>query len=317
MARLIDSVVGHRSNWSDLQSWRERQRVPHALAFVGSAGVGKKCVAWAFAQALVCEAADGESPCGQCPACARVANHQSESVLYIEPENALIKLEATQRVLSFLSLRRLGKARVIIIDEAQYLNPQAGNALLKSIEEPPEQTYFILLVSEFSQLLATLRSRLQVMRFSPLTSAEMRQLFREGEPPAEWMMHSARGSLAQLEVFRDADTQELRQLTLSFLQAAFRRQRDGLNALLDRSKERALALRCVQLLQQLLRDWSVLDNGELIHSDLTSALRELPALAAEQRVDLWRSALQMEQDLVAHVDRQLIFENFFHRASAG
>ena len=103
--------------------------------------------------------------------------------MFIEPQNGTIKLEASEQILQFLSLRQLGRARVVIIDEAQMLNPQTTNALLKAVEEPPENTYFILVVSELSQLLPTLRSRLQVLRFSPLSPQEIAA--GEAEPSSD------------------------------------------------------------------------------------------------------------------------------------
>lgn len=312
MARLIEAVIGHRVIWQNLLHQLQVQHVPHAMAFAGPSGIGKKRMAWAFAQAMVCELETALAPCGDCPACRRIENQQSESVLFVEPQKGTIKLESTHQVLQFLNLRRLGKARVVIIDGAQNMNLQAANALLKVIEEPPEQTYFILLVSEWSQLLPTLRSRLQMLRFSPLSEVEMKT---QEDLPA-WMLRSARGSFAQLESFRDAEVDELRQLTIEFLVGAVDGRRQGLDGLMDRTKDREVAARAVHFLQQLLRDWSLIETDDTIHSDLRSRLEALSRPVLPQRVALWRKAFQMEQDLNAHVDRALIFENFFYQAQA-
>ncbi len=307
MARLIDSVIGHRDVWTGLRQQMEAEKLPHALAFSGPAGIGKRRVAWAFAQALLCDST--QAPCGECPSCLRVAGGQSESVLYVEPSKNTIKLEAAREILAFLNLRRLGRARVVLIDGAQNLNPQAANALLKIIEEPPAQTYFVLIVSAWSQLLPTLRSRLQARHFNPLSEAEIQKL--ETEPVPTWMLRSARGSFSQLEAFRDPQSDEIRKLTLGLLAGALAGQREGLEHLLEHSKDREVAGRAIAFLQQLLRDWSVLGTGELLHADLESSLAALPPLPSEQRLALWRKAHQLEQDLNAHVDRFLLFENFF------
>lgn len=312
MARLIDTVIGHRAIWQNLLHQLQVQHVPHAMAFAGPTGIGKRRVAWAFAQALVCEREAAVAPCGECPTCKRVENQQSESVLFVEPQKGTIKLESTQQVLQFLNLRRLGKARAVIIDGAQSMNPQAANALLKVIEEPPEQTYFLLLVSEWSQLLPTLRSRLQMLRFSPLSEVEM----KTQEDLPSWMLRSARGSFEQLEGFRDAEVDELRQLTVEFLVGAVEGRRQGLDGLMDRTKDRDVAVRALHFLQQLLRDWSLLETEDTIHSDLRPRLEALNRPELQKRVALWRKAFQMEQDLQAHVDRALIFENFFYQAQA-
>ncbi len=312
MAGLIESVTGHRATWDQLLSQLRGGRLAHALAFIGPGGIGKRKVAWALAQALVCESES--AACGHCGPCKRVASQQSESVLAIEPAGGLIKLESAQQILQFLNLQRLGRARVVILDGAQLLNAQAANSLLKILEEPPEQTYFILLASEISQLLPTLRSRLQVVRFTPLSESELQRV--SPEPAPAWMLRSARGSAEQLATFRDAHSEDLRASVLGLLRESFAGRRDGIAPVLEHSKDRDAALAAIHMLQQLLRDWNVQGGGELIHSDLGSELSKLPQPQADRRAELWRSAFQMELDLAAHVDKSLIYENFFYLARA-
>jgi DNA polymerase-3 subunit delta' len=310
MARLIDAVIGQRAAWDVLMQQLNKDRLAHALAFAGPAGVGKKKIAWALAQALVCERE--HPPCGECGPCRRVEGSQSESVLFLEPTAGALKLEAAQQILHFLTLRSLGRARVVILDDAQRLNPQAANALLKILEEPPARTYFVLLVNEISQLLPTLRSRVQVVRFAPLTPAQLQQV--SADPAPEWMLRSARGSAEQLARFRDAGSEESRAAVLDFLRQALHGRHEGVPAMVERAKERDEAVGLLHLLQQLLRDWSLLGESDLIHSDLESALRALPPVAPERRTALWHAAFQMELDFAAHVDKALLFENFFYRA---
>jgi DNA polymerase-3 subunit delta' len=280
-------------------------RLPHALALAGPAGIGKKRLAWALAQALVCER--DPRPCGECGPCKRVAAQQSESVLLIEPEKGTIKLESTQAILQFLTLQRIGRARAILVDDAQLLNPQATNALLKAVEEPPPETFFILTVSELSQLLPTLKSRVQVLRMSPLTDAEL--LTAESAPA--WMVRSSRGSFQQLAAFRNEESEELRKLALNFISAALSGRREGLDSLLDRTKEREAALSAIHFIQQLLRDWAIAGEGA-IHSDLAPKLQALRPLANEKKIELWRRSFQVEQDMKAHVDKSLLFENLYY-----
>ncbi len=314
MAGLIDAVVGHRAPWDMLLAQAKQGRMAHALAFVGPSGIGKRKVAWALAQALVCEAVD--APCGVCPLCRRIESQQSESVLLIEAAGSMIKIESAQQILQFLNLQRLGRARVVIVDGAQWLNPQAGNSLLKIIEEPPPQTFFILLLSEISQLMTTLRSRVQVIRFAPLSEVELQRV--STEPAPTWMLRSARGSAEQLASFRDAQSEELRGSVLSYLRESLAGRRAGIGPVLEQAKDREGALSAIHMLQQLLRDWNVAGSGShaLIHTDLSSELTQLPVASSEARAELWKSAFQMELDLASNVDKSLLFENFFYRARA-
>jgi DNA polymerase-3 subunit delta' len=304
MARLIDSIYGHEETWQALRARGED--LPHALAFTGPAGIGKRRVAWALAQALLCTSE--EKPCGQCGPCLRVEKQQSEAVLAIEPSGTQIKLESALQVQEFLSLALLTPARIVIVNEAQLMNAQTANALLKLVEEPPPGTRFFLIVPEISQLLPTLKSRSQVVRFRPLT----RQVLEQEQPSPAWMLNSARGSFERLAQFQDEDVSDLRQRAFDFLACSLRQDRSGLQALLERTKDREAALRAVRFLQQGLRDWSAQGAAAAIHADFNWA--ELPQTSPHRRVQLWQYAQQMESDLIGNVDRSLIFENFYYRS---
>lgn len=307
MARLIDSIFGHEDIWQTLMGLVHKDRLPHAMAFTGTPGVGKRMMAWALAQALVCERE--QKPCGQCPSCHRIELHQSENVLFIEPEGTMIKLEAAEEILQFLSLQQIGAARMVIIDQAQLLNPQAGNALLKIVEEPPPNCYFVLITPEISQLLPTLRSRSQVLRFSPLKP----EVLQKAEKLPPWMVRSSRGSFENLEVFRDPENTELRKTVLGFLTHSFAGERAGLQYVLEASKEKESGSKVIRMLQQLLRDWVLMGSGELLHEDLRAELAELPEWEPRSKAELLRYSFQMEMDFLGHIDRSLIFENFFYR----
>jgi DNA polymerase-3 subunit delta' len=283
------------------------------MVFTGPKGVGKSLIAWAFAQRIVCEG--DHPPCGKCGPCMRVENRQSESVLFIEPQGPMIKIEAAKEILEFLTLRRLGRARIIIVDQAQLLNPQAANSLLKVLEEPPPSTYFILIVPEISQLLPTLRSRVQIVRFARLGKQELKTEYAKHHPEAlpEWIFESARGSFSLIEDLADPETDSIRRACADLLSDAFVGQRTGLNQALEQARDRAQAGEVVQWLQRLLRDWSVLGAGQVLNVDLESCFNKWPQWERVERVELLNYARKMEADMTANVDRHLIFENFFNR----
>ncbi len=286
----------HQPIWERFDRLRIENTLPHALAFTGGDEAGQLEFAWRLAQALVCigvSSISGESsisaeksPCGHCGPCLRVISRQSESVFFVEPTTGLIKLESAREILSFLNLQRIGPARVVLIHHAQKLNPQASNALLKVIEEPPPQTYFILIAPEISQLLPTLRSRCQVVRFSSQGVA------REEVEPG------------------------LKTAAIDFFSLAFRGRRESLAVLLENAKDRESTQEVVKMLQHILRDWSVLQSAEGIHPDLAPQIAQFPDVSLDRRVALWQSAYQMELDLAAHVDKILVFENFYIKVKA-
>lgn len=237
-------------------------RLPHALCFSGPV---EHDFVWKFAELLVCESA--EPPCGVCGACRRVIARQSESVLWIAPEKNTIKVEAARDVLDFLALQRVSRARVIVIEQAHLLNVQTANALLKAIEEPPPETFFVLLTSEFSLLLPTLRSRVQTLRFAPKPYVP------------------------------DPELAPLNDLAARFLHEAAAGRREALEETIAEAKDRDSALNLARLIQRQTRA-QVLQNP----SDM------------RRQGELWQAAYKVELDILANIDRALLFENLHRRA---
>lgn len=202
------------------------------------------------------------------------------AILRIEPEKGVIKLEASETVSQFLSLRRLTDKRVILINEAHTLNAQATNALLKLVEEPPEGTHFIFITPEPGLLLPTMRSRVQVIRIPN----DKRETLEKGET------HNA---------------------AATYLGGCIRRDSTSVRQLLDGLEGREAAIHAARAMQELLRDWAVIEFSEPLHVDHVQEIRQWPEVQPEAKVELWRRARQMEHDLHGNVDRGLVFENFY------
>lgn len=142
------------------QAVREKH-LAHGLLFSGPNEDFNRRLALGLAQLLVCET---ETPCGECGPCRRVELEASESLHWLRAEGNVIKIEPIRELKERLALAAWSGPRVVVLEPAHQLNPQAANALLKSLEEPPEQTYFILLSTHERALLPTIRSRVQILR---------------------------------------------------------------------------------------------------------------------------------------------------------
>lgn len=150
----------------------DAERTSHAYLFLGAPGSGKLDAAWALAQALICE----DSGCGSCDACVRVARHTHPDVHYYTPESATGYLIAQVRDLldDVLLAPIRATCKVYIIDRAEQLRASTANALLKTLEEPPENVTFILLGTSAETILPTIVSRCQCVPFrmiSPVDAA--------------------------------------------------------------------------------------------------------------------------------------------------
>src|SRR3954454_10898402 len=172
-------VVGHVRLIELLSRSVAGGTLPPSLLFAGPAGVGKHLAAVSVAQALNCGNAapraegTGLDACGVCAACTRIARAVHPDVLFVSPgESGSIKIDQVRDVIDRAAYRPFeGRRRVVIIDQADALVPAAQNALLKTLEEPPSSSVFILVTARPDVLLATVRSRCPQLRFRPLSAA--------------------------------------------------------------------------------------------------------------------------------------------------
>ena len=191
-------------------------RASHAYLFVGAPGSGKLDAAWALAQALLCE----QGGCGACDSCIRVARKTHPDVHLYEPESATGYLIAQIRdLLEDVALAPIRAPRkVYIVDRAEQLRANSANALLKTLEEPPENTTFILLGTSTDVMLPTIVSRCQCVPFRMLSTDESTDAVARatGLPePRCRMAVAVAGSPARAAAFlKSAERQEARRQML-------------------------------------------------------------------------------------------------------
>jgi DNA polymerase-3 subunit delta' len=164
------AIRGHDRVCDFLRGAVTSGRLAHALLFAGPDGVGKRLVALACAAWMEC-ATGGADACGVCASCRQIAagSHPDVQLLAVASGKKEIGVDRIRELKRFMQLRpMLGKSKVTIIDEAASLTVAAQNALLKTLEEPPAHSLLILVASNPDALLATVRSRCQRVRFSPL-----------------------------------------------------------------------------------------------------------------------------------------------------
>ena len=170
------SIQGQSRAISALQHALQCDRVAHAYLFAGGEGVGKMTAAVEFAKALVCSAG-ADDACDACPACGKVLHGNHPDIHRLKPEGAgrQIKIGAFHDIntgeglLKDLALTpNEASHKVALIDDAHAMNAYASNCLLKTLEEPPPKSVLILVTPRPDQLLETILSRCQMIRFAPL-----------------------------------------------------------------------------------------------------------------------------------------------------
>jgi len=150
-----------------------RGRVPNSLLFVGPDGVGKHRTALELAKALNCLSRTDDA-CGECASCRAIGEGTMPDVLEIFPEKSEITIKQIKGLKEIAYLRpMIGRSRVFIVDPAEKMNDEAGNAFLKVLEEPPAFARLFLVTSKADLLLPTIRSRCQTLSFLPVSDEDV------------------------------------------------------------------------------------------------------------------------------------------------
>lgn len=212
----FDEFIARPALISHLHSTFGSGRVYHAYIFAGPEGTGKKTMARTCAQALFCQDSDMHSrPCGKCPGCLQFEEgHPDVYTLSVPEGKTQIPVDSVRELIANLSDKAFsGGRRVVLIDQADMLGLPGQNALLKTLEEPPENTVFILCVTSVNSLLPTVISRSQTVRFSPMDEERLaEELIKKGAKAedAKWLAQYCEGSMGRaLKCMDDEGLMEL------------------------------------------------------------------------------------------------------------
>ena len=209
----FDDIVGNARVKNILRKSLLRGRLPGSLLFYGPKGVGKSEMALIFAKALNCLQKEDDS-CERCSLCVAVNKNIFPDVIRINAEKDIIKIDQIRLIRKAAYLKPMtGKKRVFIIEEAEKMNDEASNSLLKVLEEPPMFSHIILTTDNFFSILPTIRSRCQTLKFAPVSRSDIRNaLIEKGieEGRAKTISLLVRGSLKQALDFDWDEAEDMR-----------------------------------------------------------------------------------------------------------
>lgn len=297
----FSGIVGHRRIIALLSRSLAEERLPQSLLFAGARGVGKRRTAIALAEAINClQPVSGtdlpRDACGTCASCRRIARGVHPDVLVVEPgDMGSIKVEPIRDVIDRAGYRPFeGKRRVVVIDEADAMAPFAQNALLKTLEEPPPASVFVLVSASPDALLPTVLSRCQRLRFGELSTEDVATaLIRDhgyDEKEARAAAADAGGSIGQALSASSADVAEAREMAQMLLERAARlpdpsrrldlaREVTPTGGKMTPAVERDQLAACLRAMGSLLRDIGLLsaqgESAVLANADLAPQLRAL------------------------------------------
>jgi DNA polymerase III subunit delta' len=296
-------IVGHRHLLELVASAAVRGSLHPSVIFAGPQGVGKRTAAVALAQLVNClkplpSGAEGPDACGVCASCTRIARGVHADVFLVEPgDTGAIKVDQVRDAVERTGFRPFeGRRRVVIVDDTDAMLVEAQNALLKTLEEPPAASMFVLVTSRPDVLLPTVRSRCQRLRFGRLSAADVARVLIErheySSADAHAVAAASDGSIgAALEGGSD-DLVEARETAAEMLRTVAtssdpRRRLDGSKALAG-TGDRDDVRRRLRALASLLRDLGALgaraDERHVANGDEIESLRRLTSAYDHARV---------------------------------
>lgn len=326
----FQDIIGHQSVIASLQRAVAHDRLAHAYLFHGERAIGKRTVAMCFAQALSCEtesAAKTIDGCGTCRSCRQVTARIHPDFFVIEPDlestTPQIKIERIRDIEQQIMYRPLvGERKICLIDEADRMTIGAANALLKTLEEPPDHSLFLVVTSRPAALPATIRSRCQSLRFSTpaRTQVEAAVILKRELPPADARL-LAIVSEGRIGEALTSDAKEIRARQRELLELVRPQTLQSITTLLSQAESLAKADRASEILTWLarwIRDLVIVqvggDRDQIFYIDDISALESYAHRSdTASLLDLLQDIEKTDQQSTRHINLHMALENILLR----
>jgi DNA polymerase III subunit delta' len=345
---MFKRLIGNHHVKEILQRMIKRRRVPNSLLFAGADdGLGKRAFALETAKSFVCQqnprVAEAGEACDECGACRRADRFEfpkpddrdaHKKVIFSEhadigliiPYGKNILVDAIRSLEAEANFRPYeAKARFFVIDNADRMNEEASNALLKTLEEPSPTSHIFLVSSRPNALLPTIRSRCQTLRFAPVDARQI-EGFLEGKKQfsvadAALLSKLARGSvgralnldLAKYRERREAMLKVLESLTAKIDRAALLKTAEEMND----AKNKEYYEDFLETLETLIHDvWTLRlgrDEG-IVNADIKERLEKLAETADSKRLAAWLTEIEtLRENFTVNVNRKIATDALFMR----
>ncbi len=332
------SIIGQERSIRFLTILLQKGKIPNALLFTGPEGVGKKMAALSFAMAANCagmnkskKKSSGQNinddifptePCGTCKYCRKFDSGSHPDFIPIDPDGQVTKIAQIRELRRILSMKPFeARLRVVVISKAHTLNQEASNALLKVLEEPPYRTILILITPQISDLLSTIVSRCQHIRFHPipvkLLAAELKQDLAMDQKEAELMASMANGSFSRAMVLKNSDwifrrdwiikeTENMDTGSVAVILALAEK--------MSKSKDKESIHDLLEMMKTWYRDLVIAkyDPDKIINKDLMENVRNVSQRYHQNTLmDRISAVQQAQKEIDANVNPRLVLENLF------
>lgn len=333
---MFENILGNEYLKKTFFRLKTAGRIPNAMLFAGPDGVGKRLFATEIARSFVCQRPEDGLACGECPACVRagqfnIPNSDNKDdfkrVLFsdhpdigiVVAHNRFILVDAIRDLETEAHFRPYeGRARTFIVDEADKMNDAASNALLKTLEEPAPTSHIILITSRPDSLLATIRSRCQIMRFAPVSTGEIERYLIEkkafSQREAAIAARVASGSIGRALSINVTQFCERRETMLAVVTQAIktgdRVAMLRLSEEINDTRNKDSFEENLGILESVIHDvWSIgtgHDISRIVNADLADRLSALADSAHGDDLAAWLAAIQtIRENLAVNINRRM------------
>lgn len=319
--KRFDEIIGHEAIIERLKRDLESGLIPHAYLFTGPQGVGKATVAELVLRAMLCLEDDvAKKPCGECIACKKVlnSNHPDFHVVKLDKDKRQIRIDQIRQIQAELALKPYeAQWKTVLIDDADFLNESAQNALLKTLEEPPGDTLIILVCASQGNLLPTIISRCRIERFGPLPTEKLKTLLIDKVGLSErdailagGMANGSVGKALSIDIKSLLKTrEEIKRIIENLTIPDHSRAEKVINSaeFFVKAGEEGLVI-----LQTLLRDIAVLkvNGGQMINRDIEDELKaKASKWSIEETVQKFEAVVEALDKLNRNVNKSLVYES--------
>jgi DNA polymerase-3 subunit delta' len=284
----FDDVLGNSQTKKILKKSLQRNRIPNSLLFFGPEGVGKRDIAMVLAKAMNC-LKNKDDACEVCASCRAIENGNFPDVMVIAPEKNVLKIEQMRAMKQTAYLRPMvGRKRVFIIDQAEKMNEESANSVLKILEEPPAFTHIILITHNPYLILPTIKSRCQDLSFSQISKQDIEKVLVErgqDEEKARIISLLVRGNLKQAVDLDWDEVQPLREKAWQLFNVVLRGK--GASSFVKdyafrrRENIEVEFVQVLEILSSFCRDLLLIKSSEkknlLLNPDYENGLRDVEA----------------------------------------
>ncbi|MGM0396943.1 MAG: DNA polymerase III subunit delta' [Bacillota bacterium] len=316
-------IVGHGIVVESLKKAVKNNNISHFYLFEGEEGLGKRTLGRIFAKTLLCEEKK-EEPCNRCSSCRKFDGLNHPDYLEIEPEKGIIRKGQVEEVIRRMTMSAFqGDRKVFLIDQAHLMNKEAQNAMLKSLEEPPSYIHMILVTSSSKNLLPTIISRGQGIRFQqipiPLVTRYLVQEQEISEKEARFLGEFSKGSLGKaIQLSQSEDFFQLREWILELMDSLIRGESWKIfSAVESFNQEKDRVQELLDIMVFWFRDLMVYkatgDSGLIINKDKEKLLSEQSFLDFERINDIMKKIQDTSMNIQLNVNYQLSIETMLFR----